>query len=67
MIGEDMEIYSSIIDNKNKKKMQAEDNEYPKKDKKNKEDYNVFEDKEEKNKTTEKEESKKTGRGKRFN
>ncbi len=56
-----------IIDNKNKKKMQAEDNEYPKKDKKNKEDYNVFEDKEEKNKTTEKEESKKTGRGKRFN
>ncbi len=56
-----------VIDNKNKKKMQVEDKEYPKKDKKNKEDYNVFEDKEDKKKATDKEESKKTGRGKRFN
>lgn len=44
-----------IIDNKNKKKMQGEDIESPRKSKK---DYNVFEDKEE---------GKAKGRGKRFN
>lgn len=60
-----------IIDNKNKKKMQAEDNEYPKKDTKSKEEYNVFKDKEVKSKKTkeaEKDNDKTTkGRGKRFN